>query len=265
MKARRTLVYIACWMALAPPTLVAAQARVLVKGGVLSPIYPASPKETKVSVRSFHLDRYPVTHAQFCAFVQQHTSWSRNKVARLFADSRYLSHWLSPNQLGPKAGPTQPVTYVSWFAAKAYCESHGARLPTEDEWEYAAQASETQPDGRSDPRWKERVLAWYTKPNPAQLGSVGSGLQNYWGLHDMHGLVWEWVLDFNRNLVSGEAREGGDAERMRFCGAGSLAANEKEDYPSFMRLAFRSSLKAKYTTGNLGFRCAADAKERRTP
>jgi len=250
---------------MASPTLAAVGTRVLIKAGIYRPIYPASFKEEKVSVQSFYLDRYPVTNAQFLAFVKKNPTWSRNKVTRLFADNRYLSHWLSPDQLGPKAEPKQPVTYVSWFAAKAYCEAQGARLPTEDEWEYVAQASETQADARSDPGWKERVLAWYTKPNPARLGAIGSGLGNYFGVHDMHGLVWEWVLDFNRNLVSGEAREGGDAERMRFCGAGSLAADEKEDYPSFMRSAFRSSLQAKYTTGNLGFRCAADAKEGRTP
>ncbi len=75
----------------------------------------------------------------------------------------------------------------------------------------------------------------------------------------MHGLVWEWVLDFGNALVSADSRESGDPNKMRFCGSGALAAGEKGDYASFMRIAFRGSLQASYTTGNLGFRCAKDA------
>ena len=65
-------------------------------------------------------------------------------------------------------------------------------------------------------------------------------------------------LDFNSTLVSGDAREGGDADRMKFCGSGALAAVDKGDYATFMRVAMRSSLSATYTTGSLGFRCARD-------
>lgn len=251
-----------CMLALIPRTFAQRKGpRALIKGGVFAPMYPASPREKTVRIESFYLDRYPVTNAEFLAFVQKRPKWSRDNVTSLFADTKYLSHWAGSTSLGPNALAKQPVTYVSWFAANAYCEWKGARLPREDEWEYAAQASAKSVNGRADAAWRQRVLGWYTKPNPPQLGNVGSGLRNYWGVYDLHGLVWEWVLDFNRSLVSGENREGGDEERDRFCGAGALSADEKEDYPSFMRIAFRSSLKASYTTGNLGFRCAANIKE----
>jgi formylglycine-generating enzyme required for sulfatase activity len=81
-------------------------------------------------------------------------------------------------------------------------------------------------------------------------------------VHDLHDLVWEWVLDFNAPMLGSDARDAGDAERMRFCGAGALTASDKEDYASYMRLAMRSSLRASYTTGSLGFRCAMDAERK---
>jgi formylglycine-generating enzyme required for sulfatase activity len=150
------------------------------------------------------------------------------------------------------------VVHVSWFAARAYCQERGARLPTENEWELASTATETELDGRNDPIWKKRVLDWYAQPTPKVLPEVGKTPPNYWGVFDLHGLVWEWVDDFNSVLVAVDTRESGDAEKGRFCGSGALAASDKVDYASFMRIAFLSSLKAHYTTGNLGFRCAKD-------
>ena len=88
------------------------------------------------------------------------------------------------------------------------------------------------------------------------LPEVGSGEPNYWGVQDLHGLIWEWVADFNTALVTGESRGDTGLERSLFCGAGSLGAPERDNYPAFMRFGFRGSLKANYTVHNLGFRCA---------
>jgi formylglycine-generating enzyme required for sulfatase activity len=79
-------------------------------------------------------------------------------------------------------------------------------------------------------------------------------------VHDLHGLVWEWVLDFNGAMLGTDARKSGDRDRITVCGGGSVAASDTTDYASFMRVAFRSSLRADYTTHNLGFRCAADER-----
>ena len=59
-------------------------------------------------------------------------------------------------------------------------------------------------------------------------------------------------------LVASDDRERGDADRDKYCGAGAALARDPRQYATFMRLAFRSSLQARYTTANLGFRCAAD-------
>jgi formylglycine-generating enzyme required for sulfatase activity len=80
-------------------------------------------------------------------------------------------------------------------------------------------------------------------------------------VHDLFGLVWEWVLDFNSAMLTTDARNAGTKDSLAFCGGGAINATDKANYPSFMRVAFRSSLRADYTTNNLGFRCAADDEE----
>jgi len=232
---------------------------VRVEGGTYRPFYPPSPKEKEIPVKTFWMDKYPVTHSDFLVFVKAHPEWRRDRIKKIFRDKSYLSQWKDPTTLGPQIQEQQPVTQVSWFAAKAYCESQDKRLPTENEWEYAASASEKEANSRSDMEWRNRILDWYARPAPKTLPEVGKGVPNFWGVYDMHGLIWEWVLDFNSSLISSDNRENAQSpDKTRFCGAGALVATEKDDYASFMRIAFRSSLKASYTTGNLGFRCATD-------
>jgi formylglycine-generating enzyme required for sulfatase activity len=225
--------------------------------GVYRPLYPASPAERDVTVGAFFLDVRPVTNAQFLAFVRTHAEWRRDGVKRLFADADYLSHWESTLRLGAKASARQPVTRVSWFAAKAYCAARRARLPTEREWELAAMAANNKPDGSGDPAWLERILAWYARPAATEeLPNAGSGAPNYWGVRDLHGLVWEWVYDYGASLVTVDSREKGEGDQIRFCGSAGADARDPSDYAAFMRVAFRSSLEAAYTSGRLGFRCA---------
>jgi formylglycine-generating enzyme required for sulfatase activity len=227
--------------------------------GELHPVYAATAEATTVRVGAFALDRMPVTNAEFLAFVREHPSWRRDRVARVLADDSYLARWAGPESLGPDARPDQPVTRVSWFAARAYCGAQGKRLPTEAEWEFAATAGDKSVDGASEPGFRQRILAWYAHPATVDLPVVGQRAPNYWGVHDLHGLIWEWVLDFNSTLVSSDSRTGNDADRLQFCGAGAFVAGDKQDYATFMRLAFRGSLEARYTTRTLGFRCARDA------
>jgi len=170
----------------------------------------------------------------------------------------YLKNWAGDLDPGTNASPNAPVTFVSWFAARAYAHSLGKRLPTLAEWEYAASAGPNRPDGENDPEFKREVLEWYSTPTSARLAAVGAGRANFWGIHDLHGLAWEWVSDFNTALVSGDARDDSGADRQLFCGAGSRGAKDVGDFPAFMRYGFRSSLKADYCVHNLGFRCAKD-------
>ena len=91
--------------------------------GIYRPVYPPSPKEKEIHVGTFLMDALPVTNVQFLAFVEAHPRWQRGVIPALFADEKYMARWASPTNPGPGALPDQPVTDVSWFAAKACCES----------------------------------------------------------------------------------------------------------------------------------------------
>jgi sulfatase modifying factor 1 len=237
---------------------------VMVGPGMYRPLYPASPSERAVSVRRFFLAAKLVTNSEFLAFVEEHGEWRRDRVKRLLADDGYLTQWAAAAALGPEVRPASPVTKVSWFAARAYCAAHSARLPTEREWELAAAASEKAADGSKEPAFLARILAFYSEPaNLPSLRDVGRGRPNFYGVYDMHGLVWEWIYDYGASLVTSDSREKGNADRNRFCGTAGADAQSPSDYAAFMRIAFRNSLEAAYTTSRLGFRCAADAPEPR--
>jgi formylglycine-generating enzyme required for sulfatase activity len=175
-------------------------------------------------------------------------------VKSLYADDNYLAHWASETELGPRAPKNSPVTHVSWFAARAFCECEDARLPTWLEWEYAAAADATRADARQDPAWRRRILAWYERPADAALPAVG-GAANVFGVRDLHGLVWEWVDDYNALFVAGDSRTQGDADLLKFCGAGAINIIDRDSYAVLMRIALLSSLNAANTTSTLGFRC----------
>jgi len=209
-----------------------------------------------LQIAPFELQRRPVTNAEFLAFVKQHPQWQRGRVPTVFAESRYLELWNGPLEAGPEASADQPVVQVSWFAAQAYCEAYGARLPTWSEWEYAAAADDTRSDARSDPAWRERILAWYSVPSGSALAEVGRLPADVHGVQDLHGLVWEWVEDYSAMLISGDNREQGDPDQLRFCGAGALSMDDRENYAVLMRVAMLSALEGHDTTRNLGFRCA---------
>lgn len=243
-------------VAAAAPAATADGTRAKVPGATFETILPPAPDAKTATVPAFELDRTPVTNAQFAAFVAANPRWRRDRVARVFADEGYLQHWSSVAT--PARGTEQqPVTQVSWFAAKAYCESQGARLPTWHEWEWVAAASQTQRDARQDPAWRQRILDWYARPASAALPDVGKREPDVYGIRDVHGLVWEWVLDLGSMMVSADNREQGDPDLSKFCGSGALSLEQKDNYAMLMRIATLSSMKPTYTSKTMGFRCAA--------
>ncbi len=239
-----------------PPRATASQAPL--PGGRFATALPPSPGVKTIAVAPFRLDRALVTNAEFARFVAAHPEWRRDRVAKLFADDKYLSHWASPATPGDEAA-RQPVTQVSWFAANAYCEARGARLPGWYEWEFAAAASDKAPDARDDPAWRQRILDWYSRSARGALPPAGASQANYYGVRDLHGVAWEWVEDAGSLLVSDDGREQGDGSG-RFCGVGAASFEQKENYAMLMRIAMLSSMKAAYTSSSMSFRCAAGAR-----
>lgn len=237
-----------------------AQAKELpIKAGTYRPLY-LSKNSPLVKVDSFEIDELPVTNIQFYKFLKSHPQLKKQTIAPIFADSGYLKHWLkAKNGYVPKVADFQkPVVNVSWYAANQYCRSEDKHLPTVEQWEYVGQASTTQKNGSLEQGYNQRILEWYSKSTGSnnELATVGQSPANYWGVKDMHGLIWEWTENFNNALVTGESRSDSNLNQNMFCGSGAVGAVDPSDYAAFMRYGFRSSLEAKYTVSSLGFRCA---------
>ncbi len=203
------------------------------------------------NVAAFSIEETAVTNSEYLAFIKENKKWLKNKVPKIFADSNYLKHWKSPLDIGNKKLLNSPVVNVSWFAAEAYCEEKGLRLPSVDEWEYLAQFGPWD----NSKEVKAVILEWYSKVSPPEMSAVKSAFKNKFGIWDMHGLIWEWTYDFNTSFVTGESRGDSSLEKSMFCGGGVQGAADPSDYAAFMRFGFRSSLQGNYTVSNLGFRC----------
>jgi sulfatase modifying factor 1 len=217
---------------------------------------------TRVPVSGFLMDVHPVTNGEYLEFVRTHPEWRRSRIAALFGDAAYLRHWRGDLEPGDKAPASSPVVYVSWFAARAYLASMGKRLPTQNQWEYVAAASETSRDASGDKAFLTRVREWYGRPRRDPLPPVDQSFKNIYAVRGLHDLVQEWTEDFNAALVTGESRADGARDRSLFCGSGAIGAADFEDYGAFMRYAFRGSLDARYSLASLGFRGVTESRIR---
>ena len=221
-----------------------AGALVGIPGGSYEPLYPPDPDRPVVEVAAFRLDDAPVTAGEFHRFVEDHPDWSRERIspcsrmgATCHTDARRTNP--SPTSAGSPRGPTVRPR-ASGFPPRTSGSTWPGPRPRR--WTRAR-----------DPERLRLLLDWYSRPSDGTLATVRTRAANAYGIHDMHGLVWEWVEDFNNTLFGTDGREGGDAEVLRFCGSGTLSATDVTDYARFMRVAFRSSLKGSYTTPSLGF------------
>lgn len=226
-------------------------ARAIIPQGKFTPLYGIEKDQKDFPVKSFKMDVYPVTMDAFSSFLHKNPNWKKEKMARLYADKNYLTI--------KKSVGHSPVVFVSWFAANAYCESKQGRLPSTLEWEYVAAASETLRDASKSPEVIDKILEWYSRPDSDDdISVVGKNKANIYGIHDLHGLIWEWTSDFNSVLMTSDNRDDGDKSKGLYCGAGSIGARTRDDYAGFIRFSLRSSLEANFTLTNLGFRCAYD-------
>jgi len=230
---------------------------VFIPDGEYTPLfrYGDDSSDETISVNVFYMDKYPVTNLDFKRFLSSNPKWGSEDISNIFADVGYLNHWNGANF---DEIADYPVVNVSWFAANEYCIFAGGRLPSIDEWEYVASASKTDPNGKNDPKYLQDVLDWYLSSDAQRVVDIKSMVDNYWGVFGMHGIIWEWVQDFNSVILLNTDAEGGGLEEVLYCGATATNAIDPADYVAFMRFAFRNTLEADYTMTKLGFRCVKD-------
>jgi sulfatase modifying factor 1 len=226
-------------------------------GGLFRSVLPADGKEAPALVAPFLMRATLVSNAEFRDFVASHPEWRRGQVPAVLAGPGYLAGWGAPGEPG-ELDPRAPVTQVSWHAAAAFCASEGARLPRWHEWEYAAAANPGRADARDDPEWLAAILNWYARPANGVPGQIGRGRANFHVLHDMHGLVWEWVEDYSAMFVNADSRAQGTGKQLDYCGGAAVSLGDRRNYAILMRVALLAAMEGAQDGPFLGFRCARD-------
>lgn len=216
-----------------------------------------------VKIASFYLDKYEVTNADFKKFLDKNPAWQKDKIPPEFHNGKYLQDW--DGGKFPKGKENYPVVLVSWYAAVAFCQSQGKRLPTEAEWEFAARgglSAKAFPWG-DEPADKTR--ANFGESGFGAATAVGSYPASGYGLFDMAGNVWEFLADewqkypanarIQVNPVAGGDFFLKDSYRQiktrRVIRGGSYGG-----VPVNLRVAFRDSHLPENAGDHVGFRCA---------
>lgn len=192
-------------------------------------------------------------------------------ISQPFAVSKYeitfedYDRFADPNKVDDKGWGRgrQPIMNVSWNDAREYVAwlssqtGHTYRLLTEAEWEYAARAGSTTQFSWGKEIGQERANCGgcSTQWDFVQTAPVGSFAANAFGLHEMHGNVWEWVEDCWNDSYSG-APANGDAWLSGDCSQRILRGGSYDDFPYDLRSAIRVGNAADIRSSSLGFRVA---------
>jgi formylglycine-generating enzyme required for sulfatase activity len=170
-----------------------------------------------------------------------------------------------------KGAKNLPVEQVSWHDCAAFCKKLSGkdkkpyRLPTEAEWEYACRASTTTPYhfgatlDSAQANYNGNFIYGNGKPGVyrEKTTPVGSFPANAWGLHDMHGNVWQWCSDWHGGYARNDLTDpqGPKTGKNRMQRGGSWGS-----HPIFCRAANRNFIAPDQRTEYAGFRVCFRAK-----
>jgi len=204
--------------------------------------------EHPMQVKSFYIDKYPVTNAEFKKFLE-------STHYRPQDDLNFLRDWKDGSY--PEGWENKPVTWVSQEDARAYASWAGKRLPHEWEWQYAAQGM----DGRLYPwgnEWNDSAVSLPDKsrtmrgPDPVDGHPAGA---SPFGVMDMVGNVWQWTEEFTDEHTRGGILRGGSYYQPQ----GSIWY-----FPQAYKLNEHGKLlmmsPSMDRSGGVGFRCVVDSQ-----
>lgn len=197
-----------------------------------------------VSVRPFYIDLYEVTCEEYARFVKA----ENHAAPQNWPDGRY-----------PPGAAQHPVTGVTWDDARRYAEWAGKRLPTEEEWEFAARGT----DGRLYPwgnEWKVGMAnAGGGLGGGGGLADVGvfKGASPF-GAYDMVGNAWEWTADDLRPYPKGRLPEQ-EVDGLKVIRGGFWGSRTVKATTTFRR---GWPARGAHEYVNTGFRCAMSLPER---
>lgn len=240
---------------------------------VRTEIVPEAPRATsytnamgmefvKIAKGCFQMGQDPALAA---AGVSDRSAWHRVCLSRdyfLGKTEVTQSQWSALMEQNPSKfqGPDLPVEEVSWAQVQTFIQrlnqrenGEHYRLPTEAEWEYAARAGTSGRYSFGDNADQARHYAWFMDNSGERTHPVGKLQPNPWGLHDMHGNVFEWVQDwFDRDYYRASPVDdpsGPDSGKERVIRGGSWNAGA-----ALLKSSSRFGVAPDLNGGGLGFR-----------
>jgi len=202
----------------------------------------------RMRIEKFHIDRTPVTNAQFKRFLDATKYTPRDA-------HNFLLDWRDGT---PQPGwENKPVTWVSLEDARAYAAWAGKRLPREWEWQYAAQSG----DGRVYPWGNEWNEAAAPKTNrgrtlvpPADVDAHPQGASPF-GVLDLVGNVWQWTDEYFDEHTRAAVLRGGSSYQPQTSHWYFPQALRLDQHGKYLLMA-----PSKDRSGLIGFRCVVDAE-----
>jgi formylglycine-generating enzyme required for sulfatase activity len=207
------------------------------------PEYMEGESEKEIAIKSLYFDKYEVTFEKYWIFLACTMEKMELKTISIGRNNPRITKYVGLGQsvtmydrVSAYLGKC-PVYNVSSEGARAYAEWLGMRLPTADEWAYAARAGSTGKHCIGDSISRLEEYAWFGDKLVNGPQPVGMKKPNEWELHDMHGNAWE--ITSRGSSVAGRVQ------------GGVFGGYWSDTFPKYTRKPDRLYI---------GFRCVRDVK-----